>query len=217
MKKILVGLAAALPLLPLFAQVPAPSPSPAVSSSATIPANLSPAAAEVVKLARSGVSEDVVTAYARNSKAPFNLSADQVVSLKDAGISSSVLAAMLQHDANLRPPADLAAPTMVTVQSSPPQPVAAAQPQGAYAPAPVSPPPKPIVVEQAPPGPQLEVMPLAPGPGYVWIPGYWMWRNSAWFWVGGRWVLRPYPTAVWMDGHWSRHGRGWIWVGGRWR
>jgi len=35
------------------------------------------------------------------------------------------------------------------------------------------------VVLRAPPAPLLETRVLAPGPGYVWIDGYWNW-------VGGR-------------------------------
>ena len=44
-------------------------------------ANLSPGAAEVVKLASSGVSDDVVLAYIQNSQAAFNLFADDVLYL----------------------------------------------------------------------------------------------------------------------------------------
>ena len=51
------------------------------------PANLSPGAAEVIRLAGSGVGDDVVAAYIQNSQAPFNLSADDVLYLKDIGLS----------------------------------------------------------------------------------------------------------------------------------
>ncbi len=226
MKKILVGLAAALSLLPLFAQVSTPSPSPTAPNSASAPAGLSPAAAEIVRLAQSGVGDDVVLAYIKNSQAFFNLSADNVLSLKNAGLSSPVLAAMLQHDSTLRVPPVAAAtlPTAAPAQQTQPtqptmpaQPVMPAQPQIPDTPPAPPRPAKPIVVEQAPPAPQLEIVPLAPSSGYVWIPGYWSWRGGAWVWTGGRWALQPYPTAVWMDGRWARHGRSWIWISGRWR
>ena len=66
------------------------------------PVNLSPGAAEVVRLAGSGVGDDVVLAYIQNSQAPFYLSADAVLYLKDVGLSPQVTSAMLSHDSTLR-------------------------------------------------------------------------------------------------------------------
>jgi YXWGXW repeat-containing protein len=67
-----------------------------------------------------------------------------------------------------------------------------------------------------PPADLVEAVPVAPGPAYVWVPGYWVW-NGGWVWIGGRWVIRPYPHAVWVRGHWGRHGRGYAWTRGHWR
>jgi len=72
------------------------------------------------------------------------------------------------------------------------------------------------VVTEAPPAPQVEVQVVAPGPGYVWTPGYWAWHGR-WVWVGGRWVFPPHRHAVWVGGHWGRRGHGYVWVGGHWR
>jgi hypothetical protein len=74
----------------------------------------------------------------------------------------------------------------------------------------------PVVAPAAPPAPQVEVVPVSPGPYYAWAPGYWGW-NGGWVWVGGQYVVRPRPGAVWVGGHWGRHGHGYIWIGGRWR
>ena len=76
-------------------------------------------------------------------------------------------------------------------------------------------PPGEVVVTEAPPQPQLDVLVAAPGPGYVWTPGYWSWRGH-WVWVGGRWVIAPHPRAVFVPGRWVRHGHGWVWVRGHW-
>jgi hypothetical protein len=75
-----------------------------------------------------------------------------------------------------------------------------------------------VVVDAAPPPPQVEVIPACPGPVDVWLwtPGYWAWREH-WVWVGGRWAARPHPNAVWVGGHWGRHRHGYVWIGGRWR
>jgi hypothetical protein len=57
-----------------------------------------------------------------------------------------------------------------------------------------------IVVGTAPPPPAVVAGPVgvAPGPGYVWIDGYWDWVGGTWVWVPGTWVLPPRPRAVWV-------------------
>jgi len=73
------------------------------------------------------------------------------------------------------------------------------------------------VAPMAPPAPQVEVIPVAPSPDYVWVSGYWGWTGGAWVWIRGGWVVRPAVSAVWVNGYWARHGRTYIWVGGHWR
>src|SRR6266403_5801947 len=101
--------AVALPLFSGHAQAPVtqlPEPGPngqlENQSSAAMPTDLTPGAAEVIRLAESGSGDDVVLAYIRNSQAAFNLSADHILYLKDLGLSSAVLTAMLAHDTTLR-------------------------------------------------------------------------------------------------------------------
>ena len=82
-----------------------------------------------------------------------------------------------------------------------------------------TPPPGPsgeVVVSEAPPAPPQEVIVAAPGPGYVWVPGYYSWQGH-WVWMRGAWVVRPHPYSVWVGGHWGRRGHGYVWVGGHWR
>src|ERR1700689_5601547 len=43
------------------------------------------------------------------------------------------------------------------------------------------------VVTVAPPAPQVEVVGVAPTPGYVWFGGYWNWVGGPHVWVGGHW------------------------------
>ena len=38
--------------------------------------------------------------------------------------------------------------------------------------------PGPVVVDVAPPPPHVEVVPAIPGPGYMWLPGYWYWQGG---------------------------------------
>jgi hypothetical protein len=74
-----------------------------------------------------------------------------------------------------------------------------------------------IEVQQAPPAPMVETLPPAPGYGYVWTPGYWVWSDR-WVWYPGRWLLPPQPRAVWITGRWEFHrGRVWHYHPGHWR
>ena len=72
------------------------------------------------------------------------------------------------------------------------------------------------VVTQPPPPPPSETIVVAPGPGYVWAPGEWVW-NGGWVWVGGHWVLPPRPQAVWVVGYWGHGPHGWHHYPGHWR
>lgn len=90
--------------------------------------------------------------------------------------------------------------------------------QVVYVPAQPEAPTGAVVTDQAPPPQQAEVIPVAPGPEYVWMPGYWsVGVGGSWVWIGGRYAIPPQPHAVWVRGHWGRHGRGYVWIGGRWR
>jgi hypothetical protein len=58
----------------------------------------------------------------------------------------------------------------------------------------------------------------APGPGYVWMDGFWDLRGTRWVWVSGRWGRPPRPHAVWMRSRWEPYGRGgWRFHAGYWR
>lgn len=72
------------------------------------------------------------------------------------------------------------------------------------------------VVTEAPPPPPMETIVVAPGSGYIWIDGEWVW-NGRWVWIGGRWAWPPHPGAVWDRGHWDRGPRGWNRTPGHWR
>ncbi|PMS16480.1 hypothetical protein C0Z18_23230 [Trinickia dabaoshanensis] len=39
------------------------------------------------------------------------------------------------------------------------------------------------------PAPLVEVVPVAPAPGYHWVRGHYAWRHDRWEWVRGHWVL----------------------------
>ena len=68
----------------------------------------------------------------------------------------------------------------------------------------------------------MEAIPVAPGPDYVWVTGYWQWRHTRlgfghWEWVPGVWTRPPHRDAVWIEGRWEPHRGLNIWVDGHWR
>ena len=70
----------------------------------------------------------------------------------------------------------------------------------------------------APPPPRVVgAVGYAPGPGYVWIDGFWDLHGSRWVWVDGRWGRPPRPGAVWVADRWERHGDRWRYNRGHWR
>jgi WXXGXW repeat (2 copies) len=76
-----------------------------------------------------------------------------------------------------------------------------------------------VVVGEPPPPPpaQVEVIPAAPGPEYVWVAGYHRWAGGRYVWVGGRYERRPHAAAHWEGAHWEARGNGRVFVEGRWR
>ena len=151
----------------------------------------------MVRLATSGVGDDVVLAYIKNSQAPFNLSADDVLYLKDIGLSPEVTSAMLtprQHVA--RPAAAICASAPQPRPQPRPAPVARAGAQ------PRAPPhgrrcAAPVYVSSPPPDVTYFYNDLAPYGTWVQLDGYgWCWQ----------------PTAVVITRGWRPYGDGGYWV-----
>ena len=66
----------------------------------------------------------------------------------------------------------------------------------------------------APPPPRVvRVRPVMPGPGYMWVDGYWYVVGHRYRWHEGYWTLPPYAGARWVapyhdgerwfDGYWD--------------
>src|SRR5258707_9542429 len=75
-----------------------------------------------------------------------------------------------------------------------------------------------VYVPVDPPAPIVETRVVAPGPGYVWVPGYHAWDGRAYIWRPGRWDRWPRPNARWVPAHWVHERRnGWYLIEGHWR
>ena len=71
------------------------------------------------------------------------------------------------------------------------------------------------LVEVAPPPPRVEVIPVLPYAGAVWLGGYWGWGGGRHHWVPGRWD-RPRAGFYWVPHRWLLFQGRWQLRGG-WR
>ncbi len=55
-----------------------------------------------------------------------------------------------------------------------------------------------IVIGPPPPPRVLHVRPVAPGPEWLWIEGYWYPVGNHYKWHDGYWTRPPYPSAAWV-------------------
>jgi len=69
----------------------------------------------------------------------------------------------------------------------------------------------------APPAPIVETRPPAPGPGYVWTPGYYRWSGNSYAWTNGLWVHPPHHRHHYVAGAWVHRHSGWYFRPGYWR
>jgi hypothetical protein len=67
----------------------------------------------------------------------------------------------------------------------------------------------------APPPPQVEVVGVAPAPGYVWLGGYWDWVGGRHVWVGGHWEAGR-PGFHWVPHRWVPYRGGYRMAAGHW-
>lgn len=72
-------------------------------------------------------------------------------------------------------------------------------------------PPIPYGIER-----QREIAGAFPGPGYVFIPGYYTWTSTRYVWVDPTWMAPPVAGAIWIapqwtfdDGQWNLHEGYW--------
>jgi len=173
---------------------------------------LPPGVQDVVKLAQAGVSDDIILNQVKNNQASYNLTADQIILLKNQGVSQPVIKALLAGGG---------------------APVSAATP----APAPPPATPAPTAEALAAPAPaatldsyQAQLSPYGtwiqvPGYGLCWQPavavadlswrpyfnqGHWIYTDAGWSWQSDY----AWGGTVFHYGRWSRFQDHWVWVPG---
>ncbi len=74
-----------------------------------------------------------------------------------------------------------------------------------------------VSVTFGPPPLPVYAQPFCPGPGFVWVPGYWAWDPAVgYYWVPGIWVLAPFVGALWTPGYWAWSNGVYVWYEGYW-
>jgi hypothetical protein len=74
-----------------------------------------------------------------------------------------------------------------------------------------------ISVEVPPPPLPIYEQPIIPGPGYLWVPGYWGWTDDfGYYWVPGTWVLAPEPGLLWTPAYWAWNDGEYLFYPGYW-
>jgi hypothetical protein len=199
------------------------------SDAEVVEIQLSPPVQEVVRLALSGVGEEVILAFIRTSRVTFDLSPEEIIYLADIGIPEEIITEMLQRSEQAVKPAPEPAPTVAP--SRPPMLVEeetevppvheydVATPQVVY----VTPPAQvnyaTFYTHLSPYGAWFH----DPAFGMVWQPkvavidttwapyrhrGRWMYTTYGWYWHSDyTWGWAPFHY-----GRWHLHpARGWIW------
>jgi len=136
--------------------------------------------ADVKAMAQAGVSEEIIIAQIRNSRAVYRLSAADIIDLHNAGVSDRIIDFMINSSAT--------GTTTTIVETAPP------------------PPPSQTVVVAAP-GPGYLWVDGEwewSGSGWVWIGGRWMLPPSPGVvWIRGTWYHGPHGWYH-SPGHWRR-------------
>jgi hypothetical protein len=191
------------------------------TSGPTLPSDLSPGLAEIIKLAQAHVDEDVILAYVKNSHQVFSPTADEILYLSDLGLSQNVIGAIVK---TATPAAPAQSPQEI-----------AAEPAPALAPAPASPPAAPLAAASQPdsaPSAGAFYNDLAPYGTWVqqpdyglcwqpavetsdpnWTPyvdaGQWIYSDCGWYWQSDY----TWGWAAFHYGRWANVPRhGWVWV-----
>ncbi|MEY2428048.1 MAG: hypothetical protein QOJ40_933 [Verrucomicrobiota bacterium] len=66
------------------------------------PPRFSPGIADVVRMVDAKIEADVIIAYINSSRIPYNPAVNEIIALKERGVSPVILTAMLQHGGEVR-------------------------------------------------------------------------------------------------------------------
>ena len=191
-----IGAASLLALSATVQTAATPTPAPdAATAPDSVPARLPYGVEDVLKLTRAQVSEEVTLNFIHNSGTIYNLSPDNIVYLRNQGVSDRVINTMLDQRKNV--PAEMAAQAPAPAAPAAPQ-APVAPDANAAAPAPAAPQYAPTYTEPPPAAPasSLYVIPYS-GSGYAY-------QNYYPYYYGGYYPYYYGPSFVFSIG--GRYG-----------
>lgn len=171
--------------------IDAAASAPPADSANALPAGAAPEFSgrinDVVALSKSGVDQSVVLSFIKVSPGPFEPTADEIIKLRDQGISSQVITAMLERGGEVRAQSTATA--------------AAAAPAPSYAQTDANPSQAPVITETPPSTPPATDAGVdysaQPASSVVYIGGGY---SYPYYYSG--WYSSPifYPFACWYNG-----------------
>lgn len=204
----------------------------------TAPADMTPDLQEVLTLSRQNMDDSVITNYIASTGRMYHLSANDIIYLKNQGVSQGVISALLlTGTANTAMQSAPTAPTPPQTPAPPsvPAPSEMPTPDTAIA-APTAPPSvdgsSVAVADAAPATPtmdyfQAQLTPYGnwvnvPAYGLCWQPavaagwrpyydgGHWEYTDAGWYWQSDY----PWGDIAFHYGRWTYTTVGWVWVPG---
>lgn len=175
---------------------------------------LPPGVQDVVKLTQAGIADDVILSQIRNNQATYSLTADQIIALKNQGVSQPVIKALIGGGGAA--PVTTPVPMPVLTPAPAPAPVVETPVAGAPAVSLES-----FQAQLAPSGSWLQV----PGLGLCWQPtitvsdpnwrpyfdhGHWIYTDAGWSWQSDY----TWGNIVFHYGRWHHFNAHWVWVPG---
>ena len=202
---------------------PAPA-EPAASPLPIVEPNLdftpSPNLADLIKLARAGVSETLMLKFIQNTTGAFGLGAAEIIHLNDLGVSENIINAMMERDRAYATAPQTAPQSIAPAPTPAPAPettIVEQQPTVIAAPAPVT--VNYLYETLSPYGTWVEM----DGYGRCWQPtviayqtdwqpycdrGRWIFTDSGWYWASDY----SWGNVAFHYGRWFNHPRrGWCW------
>jgi hypothetical protein len=73
-----------------------------------------------------------------------------------------------------------------------------------------------VYIGRTPPPLRYEARPPLPGPGYVWVDGFYEPWQGGYRWHSGYWNRPPYAGAYWVHPHYDHYPEGWHYNEGYW-
>lgn len=167
----------------------------------------------VLRMQTEGKDRDAMITYVSNSRADFNLSADDIQRLEDANVPATVIVAMLDKSPGNNPPNPIATPepreTTTTTTTTTTTEVVVPEENDVSM----------FYETLSPYGEWVEVdntyvfRPRVAVEVTDWRPyandGHWVWTDSGWYWES----TYPFGWATFHYGRWSYHDRyHWVWT-----